>query len=247
MSIRLVTRADDAGSCVEANIGIAACCDAGVVRCVSVMAVGPAIEDAAERLAHRTDIAFGLHVSLNAEWEQVTWGPILPPAQVPTLVKEDGRFLPWPADLKARGFAVDEAIAEVGAQLARLRALGFSIRYLDEHCHVSWGSPELAAALEAFGAREGIPRCTTRLRGLPGEGNDFVARVKAASPGDYVLVTHPAKDAPGGMLRRFHLAGSPNDATVARERDAECAALCEPGLADRLRQAGVECVKYGDL
>jgi hypothetical protein len=35
------------------------------------MACGPAIEEAAELLAHRKDVCFGMHTTLNAEWDKV--------------------------------------------------------------------------------------------------------------------------------------------------------------------------------
>lgn len=244
--IRLVTRTDDAASCSEANRAIAACADAGTVRCVSVMAVGPALEEAASLLAHRSDIEVGLHVSLNSEWETIKWGPVAPLAQVSSLVNEDGHFLPLPPDLKAKGFELAEAMVEIAAQLQRLRAVGFRPTYLDEHCGVSWINPDFPAALDAFAAQEGLLRVRS-VRGLPGNGNDLVARVNVAPPGDYVFVTHPGLDEPEGIMRHFHLAGEPDDGTIARERAAESQLLCTPELGQTLEQAGVQPVTYSSI
>lgn len=76
-SIRFITRADDAGSSRSANRAIAQVVDGGFVRNVSLMACGPAIEDAAQLLAHRKDVCFGMHTTLNAEWDKVKWRPLL--------------------------------------------------------------------------------------------------------------------------------------------------------------------------
>ena len=79
--IRLITRGDDAGSCEAANRAILEACERGVLRNVSVMVPGPAFEAAARLLADRPEICLGLHATLNAEWEEVRWGPVLPPDQ----------------------------------------------------------------------------------------------------------------------------------------------------------------------
>ena len=103
--LRLLVRSDDAGSCASANAAIAEACDAGVVRNVSVMACGPALDEAAALFAGRDDIAAGLHVTLNAEWasDAACWKPVLPREQVPSLVDENGFFWRTPAQARERG------------------------------------------------------------------------------------------------------------------------------------------------
>lgn len=250
--IRLVTRADDAGSVAEANWGVRECVESGVVRNVSMMATGFAVEEAAyhlarEALADRPDVAVGLHVCLNAEWERFPFRPVLPPEKVPTLVTDNGHFLPMPEDLKARGFSVDEAMAEVSAQCERLRSAGFNLTYLDEHCFVGWTSPELVERLSDFAKREGLLCATRLLPGLPGAGLDFAERVRQAPPGDYLVVAHPVVATPYGLSRYFHLRGELADGSVAKERDEERVALCQPDLAKQLSSAGATLVKYTEI
>lgn len=253
----IVIRADDAASCSEANRAIAACADAGSVRCVSVMATGPALAEAATLLAHRNDIEIGLHVTLSSEWEKVKWGPILPPNVVPSLVDPNGFFLPMPEDLRQRGFSVDEALQEVGAQLTRLRDAGFRPTYLDEHCLVSWISSELDEALQSFAVSEGLlpvkqlaltpASYQVRYGYEPTEGvEEGITRGVPGFDG-LIWVTHPGWDEPGGTMCRFHLRDEPNDGSVARERDEERQILCDPRLPINLRNAGVIHVSYKEL
>jgi predicted glycoside hydrolase/deacetylase ChbG (UPF0249 family) len=70
-NIRFITRADDLGGSYSANQAIEQVIDAGFIKNVSIMACGPAVEDAARRLAHRKDVCFGMHTTLNAEWDRV--------------------------------------------------------------------------------------------------------------------------------------------------------------------------------
>ena len=75
-SIRLVTRADDAGSSLSANRAIRETCVAGMVRNVSLMAPCAHIADAAAQLRDLPGIALGMHVTLNGEWDAPRWSPL---------------------------------------------------------------------------------------------------------------------------------------------------------------------------
>jgi predicted glycoside hydrolase/deacetylase ChbG (UPF0249 family) len=223
-------------------------CERGIVRNASLMAPGPAFAETARLFAGRPEICLGLHVTLNAEWQAVRWGPVLPPEQVPSLVDECGHFLPSPRRLRARGFELEEAVAEAEAQLDQARALGLEIAYLDEHMGVGW-LPGLRERLAALREQAGLVDAP-RFRSLPGvesKGADLVstwlARIDAAPPGTYVFVTHPGVD--DEEMRRLYLAGEP-PGEIARERDAERRALTDPRLAEGLRERGVEIVRYTD-
>ena len=237
--VRLIVRGDDAGSCDSADEAIAECCRAGVLRNVSVMVPGPTFAAAAHLLSDIPDICLGLHVTLNAEWDTVKWGPVLPPAQVPSLVDERGHFLPTPLHLHERRASTDEMMAEVEAQLAKARAFGLPVAYLDEHMGVGW-LPGLDERLAALCAREGLVYAAP-IPGLPnaGDGDDLVDRwandIRRAAPGAYVLVTHPGHDTPD--MQAF-------GGTVAQERDAERRALLSPRLRDALESPGVEPTRY---
>ena len=243
--LRLITRADDAGSCQSANLAIATTCHFGAIRNVSFMAPGPAIEQAATVLKKQSRINRGFHVVLNAEWDDIKWGPVLPPESVPSLVDENGHFFATPNILRERGFSVDEAMAEIEAQLARLRELGLTIDYVDEHMGVSWiglreGIADLCAReglIDAHGFG-GLPRLSESSGDIR---QDFLERLRTTPEGTYVFVTHPGLDAPD-MRTLGHAGLEPGQ--VARERAAETALLVEPALKDELRHLDVEVIRY---
>ena len=246
----LIVRADDAGSCPEANRAIAECVDAGVVQCISVMAIGGFLADAAERLAHRTEVEFGFHFALNAEWEVFAWRPVSAPESVPSLVDTRGELHPMPADIKAHGIAITEAMTEARAQLAALRRAGFAPTYLDEHCGVSGISKDLRDALAAFAQSEGL-FYTTRFPTVPVSFADAEG-IAAAPPASTntatrLWVTHPGIAEPGGTMARFHLHGQPDNGAIAHERDAERRVLCDPRLPKTLRALGYTLAPYKEL
>lgn len=257
--LRLVLRADDAASCVSANRAVAEVVQAGAVRNVSMMACGPAFEDVIANLLPllvKHNVCVGVHFTLNAEWVGPKWGPVLLANQVPSLVNADGYFTPQPAVLHERGFSVDEAIAEAGAQLARLRNAGVPVVYLDEHMGVGW-IRGLRTALADFAVRENLldanalPLSRLPVPEMDPDRNSAENLVEAlvdglheAAPGDYLFVSHPGLDAPD--MQAFYLEGG-TPGVVARERDRERRALVHPDFLAGLQARGVRCARYDEL
>lgn len=93
-NILLITRGDDCGSNHSANVGIKKSIEDGILKNVSLMVTCPSIEEAATWFSGREDICFGLHATLNLEWTDVRWGPVLPNEHVPSLIDEEGFFSP---------------------------------------------------------------------------------------------------------------------------------------------------------
>lgn len=251
--LKLVTRADDAGSCRSANEAILEAVEAGTIKNVSFMAVGPEIEHAVEILGGRDDICYGLHVTLNAEWEEVKWGPLI---KAHALTDENGHFLPFPQNTKdrlekffERGGPGAESIyqKEIIAQSNRLRELGLPISYVDEHMGVSWIGfrDELA---EFCRRNEMIDHfALPSLPGVESSGDDLTdlrKRILAASFDSYVWITHPGKVAPD--MNRFYLAGG-TPGEVARERDAERRLLIDPRLPEMWKELKVKPCRYDEV
>jgi hypothetical protein len=141
---------------------------------------------------------------------------------------------------------VEEAVAEVQAQLDRAGERGLRPGYLDEHMGVGW-LPGLRERLTALAEREGLvlahPFPHLPMVETAGEENvaRWIASLAAAAPGTYVLITHPGFDE--AEMRRFGHAGL-EPGQVARERDAERRALTDPRLAEACRDLGVELIRY---
>jgi len=247
--IRLIGRADDAGSCHTANVAIRECVEAGIALNVGVMACCPFFEEAAAMLADRPALCVGLHLTINAEWDTVKWGPVLPPERVPSLVDEDGHFLQNPVltSQRAAGASPDEVLAEIEAQLARARNAGLHIEYCDEHMGFGW-LPGVRERMEAWARREGlVPGHGQGLPALSGKFDDpadqLIARLEAASPGTYLVVTHPGHDT--DEMRRLHHAGlAPGQ--VAREREGDTRMLTAPKVLDYCRSRGVLPIRFTD-
>jgi predicted glycoside hydrolase/deacetylase ChbG (UPF0249 family) len=248
---RLVVRSDDAGSSRSANRAISECATRGLARNISLMAPGPAIEDAAQVLAGLENVDFGLHVTLNSEWDSPRWGPVSPRSQAQALLEEDGAFTREPMTLFERGFSsasLEAAMEEVAAQLQKLRGLGFNLSYLDEHMGVGW-LPGLRERLQVLASTHGLI-VAAPVPSLPDVAGDFAdsfeqlsTRISRAPGGDWVWVTHPTfDDEETRSIRPGRQRGN-----VASERDGDQRLLCDERLKTWCEQNKVEVVRYSQV
>lgn len=243
-SIRLVVRADDAGSFISANEAIEQSVEAGLVRNVSVMVPGPAFDDAVRRFAGRNDLCLGLHITLNAELNHPKWGPVLPLETVRSLVDGNGYFRATPLMTQEIGFLLDEAVREIEAQLAAAREAGLKISYVDEHMAVS--RIGLRPYIAELCRREGLIDVHGLARLPLGTSLDSARnQLVAASPGNYVWVTHPNQTTAETL--RLRSPGHPKEGNLALIRNAERQLLTEPHLHDLFDTHGVQPVCYSEI
>jgi chitin disaccharide deacetylase len=234
-SVRIVTRGDDAGSCVAANRGVEEAARFGVMRNASVMACGPAFDDAAERLRLIPGLCIGLHLTLASEWDRVTWGPL---TDSPLLKDHRGVFPQSPKDLPRTPEAIAAMLAEAQAQLERMCAADLAPEYLDEHmAPTSWAVPELREPLVAWAKSQGL-MTVYHIPSLPGEGSLYERLSPEPPPGTYVYVNHPAVD-DDGELRTMGNADLSGE-QIAAERDSDR----RTWLDARVQGFGKQCLTY---
>lgn len=246
---RILIRADDAGLNDETNRGVEAVLRAGAARSVGVMACAPRFRDAAERLkALPATVSVGVHLTLNSEWSEYRWKPLLPVPDVPSLVDEEG-FLPRDHKLyRERPPMLDHVLAEIRAQIRAVRTIGLQPCYADEHMVFTAASPWLLDPIREVMEEEGLlyDRLLelTRFKGGAFSRDEFIQGLKSMAPGATLLVTHPAENGP--HMRRLGHDRYPPD-RVAHERSAELATLTDPRLPNLLAEHGIQPIGYGDL
>ena len=197
--IRLITRSDDAGSSMGANEAIfeAVCHD--FVKNVSLMAPGAYIRQAADVLKDKKHICFGMHFTMNAEWDRVKWGPVGPEDKVASLKDANGWFYANPT-LSFRGGAQLEAIrAEWNAQLDLLTKLGFDVRYADSHMLPELVFDGLDDMMSEWIKKKGLVdhryfyQVLPQMNDISGTSGLFEEVVAGLPDGQYFYLTHPAK------------------------------------------------------
>jgi len=248
-NVQFITRGDDIGSSHSANLAGQKVADAGLIRNLSLMAPGPFIEEAAAMLAGRKDICFGMHTTLNAEWDRAKWGPVRMPGNQSGLVDQNGHLLPDPAAFTETKPALDTVMAEVKAQLERLRGLGFEIRYIDTHMFPERFIPGFDEAMQAFVIREGLIdhmyfyRFPDGMREFAKDPKRPLAYLRKIPAGQYFLVAHPALDTP--EMRQTGNADYSGEA-IARGRAAETKMYSSFITKALFALAGCKTIRYDE-
>jgi predicted glycoside hydrolase/deacetylase ChbG (UPF0249 family) len=162
MTRTLIVNADDFGRTRGVSAGIIHAHLHGLVTTTTAMVNLPgALADVAQASRQVPTLALGVHLNL-------TCGrPVLAPADVPSLVSTDGRFL-TPEALIASGRRplLAHVEREWRAQIEAFLTTGASLDHLDSHHHAALFSPEMwqlcltLAAENGCGVRPPAPRET---------------------------------------------------------------------------------------
>ncbi|MGC2303449.1 polysaccharide deacetylase family protein [Candidatus Binatus sp.] len=128
----LILNADDFGMCHDQNEGVIRGLKEGVFTSSTILVTCPWFEEAAEFARHNPDADLGVHLTLTAEWDRYKWGPVSGRDVVPSLVDERGYL--WQTVAQVYEHArLDEAEAELRAQIEKAFAAGIDATHLDSH------------------------------------------------------------------------------------------------------------------
>ena len=129
VAIRVIINADDLGASASINDAIDTCLHQGAVTSTTLLANGPAFEQAVEIVQKYSDCSVGVH--LNA----MEYAPLTRQDDLRPVLAEDGQF-------NGRLGVVDmtsslrKALAiEWCAQIERIREAGITVSHLDSHYH----------------------------------------------------------------------------------------------------------------
>lgn len=159
MSKQLIVNADDYGRSEGVTQGIIRAHREGIVTSTTVMMNMPKVEDALGLTDDYPDLGMGVHLVFTA------WHPLLPPAEVPSLVDEGGYFhsqeaiLSHPSTELRTGLEridTDELKAELSTQIESFCASGRQPDHLDCHHFVHLYPPFFTVYVE-LAAEYGLP------------------------------------------------------------------------------------------
>jgi chitin disaccharide deacetylase len=150
---RLIVCADDFGLDDAVNAAVDAASRDGILTCASLMVGAPAAADAVARARRLSRLKVGLHLVL------VDGRPVLPPDQVPALVRADGAFDDNMPRAGIRFFfspaARRQLAAEIRAQFLAFSATGLALDHVNAHKHFHI-HPTIAGLIVAIGREFGV-------------------------------------------------------------------------------------------
>ncbi len=253
--VYLIIRSDDAGMSHSVNMALEKLIATGLPVSVSVMFPTPWYQETVEILKRHPAVAVGIHLTLNSEWKNYRWGPVLGRSAVPTLVDDEGYFFPSSEALHRNRPDVKEVERELRAQVERAIRSGLRIDYVDYHMGTVSGHPEFRAIAESL-AREfglgmsgyfGEARHDPQYSAPPQEKADsLVAMIDRLQPGFNMVVTHVGIDGPElGALEDMNTSGPLPE--MSSHRQGELDALTSARFSQALRNRNVQLVTYRQL
>lgn len=248
---RLIVNADDLGRTAGINQGVFEAHRNGVVTSATLMVGFPAAILAAKALPELPELGVGLHVTLTGGGR-----PLSSPADVPTLVDNQGLLARKPENLG--DLALAEVEAEVRLQYERfVELVGRAPTHLDSHHHshrhpvveqalisvardagipVRRSSPGMVARFAAAGVRT-TDAFVERFFGDQAHREVLLEILEALEPGVTELMCHPARV--DQELRE--------SSTYAEARTDELRVLTDPLVSEYIREHDIQLTHFGAL
>lgn len=157
----LIVHADDVGVAHSVNAATFKAFESGLVTSASIMVPCAWLPEVAAYARTHADADLGLHLTLTSEWATYRWGGVIGRERAPTLYASDGYFYPTEMDAASHA-SVQEAEAEVRAQIERARAFGIKPTHLDAHMRTLYSTRTLFEMLLRVGREEGLPVMVSR-------------------------------------------------------------------------------------
>jgi predicted glycoside hydrolase/deacetylase ChbG (UPF0249 family) len=254
-TVYLIIRTDDAGMSHSVNMGLKRLIESGLPVSVSVMFPTPWYQETVELLKQHPAVSVGIHLTLNSEWKNYRWGPVLGRTAVPTLVDDEGYFFSTAEALHRKNPNLTEVENELRAQIERALRSGLKIDYVDYHMGTVVRYPEFQEITERL-AREhslgmstyfGEPSHDPQYSAPPAEKTDsLVAMVNRLTPGLNMVVTHVGiDDAELGALLDMNTDGPLPE--MSKNRQGELDALTSQRFRDAIRARNVKLLTYRQL
>ena len=215
----------------------------------------PWYQETVDILKRHPEVSVGIHLTLNSEWKNYRWGPVLGRTAVPSLVDADGYFFPSSEALHQNHPDLKEVEKELRAQIDRAMHSGLKIDYVDYHMGTAVRYPEFREIAERLAKEYGLGMSQyfgeTRhdpqySAAPPAKTDSLLAMVDRLRPPFNLVVTHVGIDnAELGALLDMNTDGALPD--MSKNRQGELDAITSQRFRDAIKAHNVQLLTYRQL
>ncbi|MEN8194328.1 MAG: ChbG/HpnK family deacetylase [Bacteroidota bacterium] len=251
----LLIRCDDIGMAHSVNMAVKEVIDLGIPFSASVMFTCPWYAEAVNILKNNNHVSIGIHLTLNSEWKNYRWGPVLGKEAVPSLVDSNGYFFPSRKLFYENNPTLSDVENELRAQIKRAIDTGLKIDYVDYHMGTAVDKIEHREIVEKLAEEYDLAISryfgevdVKSLYNDPIEHKtDSLTRIFEEIKANQLnlLVYHVGMDTP--ELRSMIDMNSFGLKEMSKHRNAELNALCSPLFEYLIRNNNVQLLNYRDV
>jgi predicted glycoside hydrolase/deacetylase ChbG (UPF0249 family) len=215
----------------------------------------PWYQETVEILKRNPAVAVGIHLTLNSEWKNYRWGPVLGRTAVPSLVDADGYFFQSAEALHRNNPNLQEVEKELRAQIERALGSGLKIDYVDYHMGTAVRYPEFREITERLAKEFGLGmsqyfgeiRHDSQYSAAPANKADsLVAMIDRLHMRYNLVVTHVGIDnAELGALLDMNVGGALPE--MSKNRQGELDALTSPRFSEAIKARNIHLLTYRQL
>lgn len=237
------------------NMALKRLIESGLPVSVSIMFPTPWHQETVEILKQHPEVSVGIHLTLNSEWKNYRWGPVLGASAVPTLVDAEGYFFSSTAALRDNKPDLGEVERELRAQVQRAVRSGLKIDYVDYHMGTAVAYPEFREVTERLAGEFGLGMSGYFGESMvspqyaappPNKIDSLLALIDRLKPGISAVITHVGiDDSELGALVDMNTAFPLPD--MSKNRQGELDALMSRRFHDAVKSRNVRLLTYRHL